>query len=29
MEFAHYDPTPANIQQQIVAEAAAAKEAEG
>jgi elongation factor G len=29
MEFAHYDPTPANVQQQIIADAAAAKEAEG
>lgn len=26
MEFAHYDPTPANVQQQIVAEAAKAAE---
>jgi len=29
MDFAHYDPTPAHVQQQIIADAAAAKESEG
>jgi elongation factor G len=29
MEFAHYDPTPTSVQQQIIADAEAAKEQDG